>query len=219
MVSLAGPNVRAQGDASATAGLHLPLTRSGHRSFSSSLESASPHSACSLVSISSSTATMSRPSWTRLITFIAAEDHQTYSGQPLDDSLDVGLAYSRGERIEVRVLDPSTPSPLDRDARLSKDVVRTVKVLLPPLSSSQVGTIRALGANYVQPGQDASEAKKNRPKIPILFYKPPSALSGPERDIVIPRVAKRNGDETDYEAELVRARVAASDETAQCIAS
>lgn len=145
---------------------------------------------------------MSSPPWKRLVTFIASEDHETYTGQPLNDNQDVGLAYSRGEQIQARILSRSTPSPLDHNAKLS-DEIRTVKVLLPPLSASQVGTIRALGANYVQPNQDPAEAKKNRPKIPILFYKPPTALSGPERDIVITKAAKREGDETDYEAELV----------------
>lgn len=147
---------------------------------------------------------MSSSNWKRLITFIASEDHQTYSGQPLDDNLDVGLAYSQGQKIQARILSPSTPSPLHSNAQLS-NTIRTVKVLLPPLSASQVGTIRALGANFVQPNQkDApAEAKKNRPKIPILFYKPPTALSGPERDIVVPKVAKKDGDETDYEVELV----------------
>lgn len=143
------------------------------------------------------------PPWTRLIRFIAAEDHVTYTGQPTDANLDVGLAYAERKPIRVRLLGP-TPghtTALDSDARLTNEE-RTVLVLLPPLDQSQVGSIRALGANYVQPGQDAREAREKRPPIPILFYKPATALSGPERDIIIPKAATRNGDETDYEVEL-----------------
>ncbi|CAO1627193.1 unnamed protein product [Sympodiomycopsis kandeliae] len=141
--------------------------------------------------------------WKRLITFIAAEDHETYSGEPTNDDQDIGLAYHRGERIQARILSSSTPSPLDLNAQVS-DVIKTVKVLLPPLNASQVGTIRCLGANYVQPDQESAPhaAKANRPKIPILFYKPLTCLSGPEKEISIPAAAKLDGDETDYEVEL-----------------
>lgn len=145
--------------------------------------------------------------WKRLITFIAAEDHQTYSGEPVDAAQDIGQAYAQGQPIRARVLPPGS-SPLDStpQAATPTTVERTVLVLLPPLSSEQVPSIRALGANFVQKGQDAREAKAKRPKIPILFYKPLTSLSGPERDIVIPKAAQRDGDETDWEAELVSQR-------------
>lgn len=142
--------------------------------------------------------------WNRLITFIAAEDHTLYHGEPCDASLDVGLAYSQRKSIQARVLAPGA-SPLDASAEPS-NVVKTVATLLPPLSAEQIPSIRALGANFVQPKQDPTEAKQKRPVIPILFYKPLTALSGPEREIVIPRAAQKNGDETDWEVELVSGR-------------
>jgi len=143
------------------------------------------------------------PPWTRLIRFVAAEDHQIYTGQPLDDSLDIGQAYSSGQPIKARLL--SAPSLLDDPLHAGlSDQVRTVKALLPPLDPQRVGTIRALGANFVQPGQNEVEAKKNRPPIPILFYKPATALGGPEGEIVVPLVAREGGvDQADYEVELV----------------
>ncbi|PWN21715.1 hypothetical protein BCV69DRAFT_281652 [Microstroma glucosiphilum] len=142
------------------------------------------------------------PPWTRLIRFVAAEDHQIYTGQPLDDSLDIGQAYSSGQPIKARLL--SAPSLLDDPLHATlSDQVRTVKALLPPLDPQRVGTIRALGANFVQPGQNEVEAKKNRPPIPILFYKPATALGGPEGEIVVPLVAREGGvDQADYEVEL-----------------
>ncbi|CAO1613271.1 unnamed protein product [Parajaminaea phylloscopi] len=141
--------------------------------------------------------------WRRLITFVAAEDHQVYSGEPTDASLDVGLAYAEGRPIRARVLPPGS-SPLDQSPHASAptSVERTVLVLLPPLSRKDIPSIRALGANFVQAGQDAREAKAKRPKLPIVFYKPLTSLSGPEREIVVPKAALKEGDETDWEVEL-----------------
>ncbi|EST07073.1 Fumarylacetoacetase, C-terminal [Kalmanozyma brasiliensis GHG001] len=143
--------------------------------------------------MTSSTAT----SWWRLIRFVAREDGQTYFGQPLDDTLDVGVAYANASPlIKANVL---YAHPLSGPAPLS-GVIKTVSTLLPPLLPSEVPTIRALGANFVQPGQNAFDAIKKRPTIPILFYKPLSTLSGPGRDIVLPKCAEG---ESDYEVELV----------------
>lgn len=137
--------------------------------------------------------------WKRLITFVAVEDHQIHSGEPVDEQLDIGQAYGSGQTIQARLLSGPILSP---SSKLT-DTVLTVKVLLSPLNAQEIGSARCLGANYVQPGQDDAEAKKTRPVLPILFYKPPTALNGPEGIINIPKAAKRNGDETDYEVELV----------------
>ena len=144
------------------------------------------------------TPTASSPTaWWRLIRFVAREDGQTYFGQPVDDSLDVGVAYANADPpIRANVL---YTSPLAAKAPLS-GVIRTVSTLLPPLLAHEIPTIRALGANFVQPGQNAHEAIQKRPSIPILFYKPLSTLSGPSQDIVIPPCAAQ---ESDYEVELV----------------
>lgn len=142
-------------------------------------------------------------SWKRLIRFVAKEDGREYYGEPVDASLDVGQAYANGKQIQARVLDSVHPASAQSilSASVSSSNVKTVGRLLAPLTRQQVGTIRALGANYVQPGQATAEAKAKRPKIPILFYKPLTALAGPGDDIVIPKAAMKEGDETDYEAE------------------
>lgn len=46
------------------------------------------------------------------------------------------------------------------------------------------------------------EAKMNIPTYPVLFYKPSTALSGPEDPIPVPSIAQIDN-ETDYECELV----------------
>lgn len=138
-------------------------------------------------------------SWWRLIRFIAREDGQTYFGQPVDDTLDVGVAYARADTpilanvLFTHPLSGATSAPLS-------GVIRTVSRLLPPLLAHEVPSIRALGANFVQPGQSAYEAVKNRPVLPIVFYKPLTTLSGPGCEIVVPPCAR---DESDYEVELV----------------
>lgn len=136
-------------------------------------------------------------SWWRLIRFIAREDGQTYFGQPLDDNLDIGVAYANQDPpIRANIL---YTHPLSGSAPLS-GVTKTVSTLLPPLLPSEIPSIRALGANFVQPGQNSYDAIKKRPVIPILFYKPNAALSGPSQEIVIPNCAEG---ESDYEVELV----------------
>lgn len=139
-------------------------------------------------------------SWWRLIRFIAREDGQTYFGQPTDDNLDVGVAYANADPpIKANVLYSHPLDPSASGAPLS-GVIKTVATLLPPLLPSEVPSIRALGANFVQPGQNTLDAFKKRPVLPILFYKPNSTLSGPSQEIVIPPCA---AEESDYEVELV----------------
>ncbi|PWN53626.1 hypothetical protein IE53DRAFT_383837 [Violaceomyces palustris] len=137
-------------------------------------------------------------SWSRLIRFIATEDSKEHYGQPLDGDQDVGLCYSSGKVIKVRKLIGN--GPLDPLSKLSEDQVLTVKQLLSPLSPNEVGAIRALGANYAQGDEDLREAKSKRPIIPILFHKPPKALSGPGQPILVPKLVEN---EADYEVELV----------------
>lgn len=141
------------------------------------------------------------PPWTRLIRFIAVEDGLTYSGEPqLPPTADIGAAFVAGEPpIKARVL--VRDDPLDTSLRLLAEL-RTVARLLPPLDPQQhVASIRALGANFVQPGQDAAAAKgEKRPPLPIVFYKPKATIVGPGADIVLPKEA---AEQTDWEVELV----------------
>ncbi len=69
--------------------------------------------------------------------------------------------------------------------------VREVRFLSPARPSK----IIALGLNY---RDHAAELGMALPKEPLLFLKPPSAVIGPEDEIVLPPQSKR----VDYEAEL-----------------
>jgi 2-keto-4-pentenoate hydratase/2-oxohepta-3-ene-1,7-dioic acid hydratase in catechol pathway len=70
-----------------------------------------------------------------------------------------------------------------------------VDLVLPPVDPPAVYCI---GLNYVD---HAAEVKMPMPQFPIVFTKPPSALTGHGSAIVIPRVAA-SPPEVDYEAEL-----------------
>jgi 2-keto-4-pentenoate hydratase/2-oxohepta-3-ene-1,7-dioic acid hydratase in catechol pathway len=142
------------------------------------------------------------PAWSRLIRFIAVEDGLTYSGEPvLPPTADIGSAFLSGSPpLQARTL--ARDDPLDTTLRLT-GTVKTVQRLLSPLDArTHVASIRALGANFVQPGQDAAEAKsaEKRPKLPIVFYKPNTAITGFGGDIRLPKEAVG---ETDWEVELV----------------
>lgn len=142
------------------------------------------------------------PAWTRLIRFIAIEDGLTYSGEPiLAQTADVGQAFAAGSPpLQARIL--ARDDPLDTSLRLLS-TIKTVKKLLPPLDpKTQLGEIRCLGANFVQPGQDVKEARsvEKRPKLPIVFYKPASCVVGYGDEIRLPIEA---AGQTDWEVELV----------------
>ena len=147
------------------------------------------------------TASMSSNTWTRLIRFIAS-DGEEYFGEPVEGLQDVGLAYSRGEEIEAY---PVGGDVLGAGAVVWRDRKVRVSRLLAPLSASMVGTIRLLGANFAAPGAGAGAGAGGAPPpvppvLPIVFYKPLTALSGPGAAIPIPACA---AGESDYEAELV----------------
>ncbi|KAI0072983.1 fumarylacetoacetate hydrolase [Panus rudis PR-1116 ss-1] len=138
-----------------------------------------------------------RTQWTRLIRFVAAETAQVHLGQPVDPKLDVGLAYHQKKPIKAYEILGS--SALDPSAQVTKKVL-TVKELLAPLSREQLGIVRCLGLNYAD---HAAETKMSKPKYPILFYKPPTAIIGPEAPINIPKVTQPVDKHIpDYEVEL-----------------
>jgi len=62
-----------------------------------------------------------------------------------------------------------------------------------------VPTVRLLGLNY---RKHAAEVGMQLPKYPILFYKPVTALGGPNENIVVPKMAQAEN-KVDYECELV----------------
>ncbi|MCJ1438864.1 hypothetical protein MMC27_008254 [Xylographa pallens] len=79
------------------------------------------------------------------------------------------------------------------------DQVAEVKTLLAPLASQDVGSVRCLGLNYAK---HANEANMSLPSYPILFHKPPTALTGPSSPIPVPLPAQE-APGLDYECELV----------------
>ncbi|KIN99193.1 hypothetical protein M404DRAFT_1004870 [Pisolithus tinctorius Marx 270] len=137
-----------------------------------------------------------RTQWTRLIRFVAAETAQVHIGQPVDPTLDVGLAAWNKQVIRVHEI---LGSALDSAAQLTNTVL-TVKELLSPLSREEVKTVRCLGLNY---SDHAAEAKMAKPPVPVLFYKPLTSMIGPNVPICIPKIAQPVEDHLpDYEVEL-----------------
>ncbi|KAJ7620067.1 fumarylacetoacetate hydrolase [Roridomyces roridus] len=138
-----------------------------------------------------------RTQWTRLIRFVAAETSEVHIGEPIDSTLDVGLASSRGELIKAYEIVGSAVDP----AAQVTDKILTVKHLLSPLSREEVGYVRCLGLNY---RDHAAETKSPLPAFPILFVKPPTSLIGPNASVVIPKATQPPQEHLpDYEVELV----------------
>ena len=82
--------------------------------------------------------------WSRLIRFVAVETSQVHIGEPVDHTLDVGLAFEQQEPIKAYEI---LGSALDPDSQLTATIL-TVKQLLAPLAPEQVGLVRGLGLNY-----------------------------------------------------------------------
>jgi len=138
--------------------------------------------------------------WTRLIRFTAKETagKKVHIGQPVDPNMDVGLAFLSG--APVKVYEISGTSALDGTATVTKKLL-TVHQLLTPLDPKEVGTVRGLGTNYKD---YAAAANMQAPKVPILFYKPITALVDPNDPIIIPPVCQPPLENlADYECELV----------------
>lgn len=79
------------------------------------------------------------------------------------------------------------------------DQIADIRLLLAPLASEDVNTVRCLGLNYEQ---HAKESNMPLPKYPVLFYKPITSLSGPSDPIPVHPMAQE-GTGLDYECELV----------------
>jgi len=146
--------------------------------------------------IISSTMAPIRTQWTRLIRFVAVETSQVHIGQPVDPQLEIGLAVAnKGQVFAHEILG----SPFDPAAHLTKNIL-SVKTLLSPLSREQIRLARCLGLNYAD---HATEANMRKPNAPTLFYKPSTAIIGPNAPINIPKAAQPVSKHIpDYEVEL-----------------
>lgn len=132
--------------------------------------------------------------WSRLVRFVAAEDKKEYIGEPIDSKIDIGAALASHETLQIRVF--TSTSILSPTAQPTSTIL-TVQALLPPLTKSEVGTIRCIGLNY---RNHAKEMNMELPTHPTLFFKPSTCLGAPNAPLVIPWQA--TDAQADYEAEL-----------------
>ncbi|KAF5108274.1 hypothetical protein DV453_002404 [Geotrichum candidum] len=132
---------------------------------------------------------MSTKHFTRLVRFVST-DKKIYYG---DAILPAGTSDARLAK-EAFII---TGNPLAEYTVTSQRAA--IVRLLSPLDPAAVGTARFLGLNY---RKHAEELGLPIPKYPVLFFKPRTALGGPNDAIVVPRIAQVDN-ETDYECELV----------------
>ncbi|MCJ1399653.1 hypothetical protein MMC11_002855 [Xylographa trunciseda] len=129
------------------------------------------------------------PTFSRLVRFLA-KDGKTYYG---DAILPKGV-NDIAKITQARIIKGDIFGKHD-----VTDQVAEVKTLLAPLDNKDVGSVRCLGLNYAK---HAKEANMTLPSYPILFHKPPTALTGPLSPIPVPLPAQEVPG-LDYECELV----------------
>ncbi|KAJ6442216.1 fumarylacetoacetate hydrolase family protein [Purpureocillium lavendulum] len=139
---------------------------------------------------------MPLPAFTRLVRFVPRSDPSSILiGEPLDPSVDVGLALRQGLEVNVDTFsDASALSPGEKTGK-----IETVSRVLSPLAAEEIGTIRCIGLNYKQ---HAQEVGLPIPTVPTVFMKPSTSLGDPwPATTPLPRLTQQN-DCGDYEAEL-----------------
>jgi 2-keto-4-pentenoate hydratase/2-oxohepta-3-ene-1,7-dioic acid hydratase in catechol pathway len=77
--------------------------------------------------------------------------------------------------------------------------IADVRLFLAPLARRDIRTVRCLGLNYVR---HAQEFNLPLPKYLVLFFKPVTAVTGPNDDISVAPIAQES-EGLDYECELV----------------
>ncbi|KIM94686.1 hypothetical protein OIDMADRAFT_34699 [Oidiodendron maius Zn] len=130
--------------------------------------------------------------WTRLVRYVPEGGDGIRYGEPiLSNSTEDIVSLAETSRLQVKVCDgndPFTAKPTER--------VETVKKLLGPLDQKEVAIIRCIGLNYKT---HILETGRPLPTFPTIFFKPSTAVAGPEEDISIPKIAQQ---QCDYEGEL-----------------
>ncbi|KAM0791531.1 hypothetical protein ACM66B_005980 [Microbotryomycetes sp. NB124-2] len=138
--------------------------------------------------------------WTRLVRFVAQEDGQEHYGQPVDESIDVGLAVHEGQSVGVHKV---VGQRLPFDGQVDTHSTLTIKQLLSPVPAFG-GSVRCLGINF---GKHVEEAGQKMPVEPVIFMKPHTSLAGPG-DVLVPRFVhdpepfQGSKEQLDYESEL-----------------
>lgn len=90
--------------------------------------------------------------------------------------------------VEVLTGDPTRTDAVGTGELLPMEVIRMLAPVVP-------GKIVAMGRNYAD---HIAETGMGTPPVPRLFFKPPSAVTGPDTEIRYPRQSHR----VEYEAEL-----------------
>lgn len=139
---------------------------------------------------------MAGPTWKRLVRFTSLSNpDKVLIGQPVDESVDVGLATREGKEVEVDIWSgTSVLSPGE-----STGTTAVIDKVLSPLTQVEAGTVRCIGLNYKQ---HAAEAKMAEPTVPTLFMKPQTSIADPwPAPTILPKQTLEN-DDGDYESEL-----------------
>lgn len=113
-----------------------------------------------------------------------------------------GVLDSRGQLRDLSsVVDDITPETLQRVLAIAgaPDVIAALPVVdgTPRLGSplKTVSKFVCIGLNYMD---HAKEAGMDKPQEPVIFFKAPSCINGPDDDVIAPSYAKQ----LDWEAEL-----------------
>lgn len=136
---------------------------------------------------------LSNSRWTHLIRFVANEDNETYLGQPVDVTRDLGLDLFEKRPVKAYPIQGNLFS-----GKVNTSFTLTVKQLLSPISRDQCNYVRCVGLNYTD---HAEEAGLEAPKVPILFTKPRNSIIGPYPSTINIPVCAQDGT-SDYEGEL-----------------
>ncbi|EXL91301.1 hypothetical protein ACKRZS_011698 [Fusarium odoratissimum] len=120
----------------------------------------------------------------RLIRFVSKDDGKTYYGAA-NESLQNARPLEMGNPFSASI------QIVDRQHSIAK--------LLCPIDLEHVRSVVCIGLNYTD---HAEEARMAIPKVPVVFFKPVTALTGPYDDLVLPRTSWEKG-RLDYESELV----------------
>ncbi|KAH6959621.1 hypothetical protein BKA56DRAFT_680430 [Ilyonectria sp. MPI-CAGE-AT-0026] len=132
----------------------------------------------------------------RLVRFVPKSNpSKILIGQPIDHSIDVGVAVRKGQDVAVYILSGSSVLSPGNETGATEIIGR----VLSPLAQSEVGTIRCIGLNYKQ---HAEEVKRDIPAIPTVFMKPNTSLGDPwPAPTILPKMTQAD-DCGDYESEL-----------------